>query len=211
MQNNRESRNHLFTFVQNVKTKLRFCTGFELICAMACTDRNSKRITACLLNKLCYFFGACVRRIFRRYFHIIFHTCQCAKLSLYYYIVSMCVLNNLLCNFNILLKGILGSINHNRGETTVDTGLTCLKIRTMIQMQCNRQLRITHNSCFHQLHKVVMVCISTGTFGNLQNNRSLFLSTSLCDTLNDFHVVHIESTYGITALIRFLEHFFCCY
>ena len=56
---------------------------------------------------------------------------------------------------------------------------------------------------------VVSVCTSTLRY--LKDNRAVQLSSCLCNTLNDLHVVNIESTDCVSAIISFLKHFGCCY
>ena len=118
--------------MQHVKAKLRVCAGFEFVCAMACADCDSQGVTACLFNKLRYFLRTGIRGIFSRYLYIVFHACQCAKFSFHYYTVFMRILYHPLCDLDILFKGFGRSINHNGSKSAVDTGLTCLKIRTVI-------------------------------------------------------------------------------
>ena len=76
----------------------------------------------------------------------------------------------------------------------------------MIKMKSDRYLGILLYSCLNQLNKVSMVGISTGTLGNLKDNRAVKLACCLGDTLNDLHVVNVESTNSITAVISLLKH-----
>ena len=68
---------------------------------------------------------------------------------------------------------------------------------------------IFFNSSLYQLQKICMVCICTCSLGYLKDNGALELACRLCDTLNDLHVVYIESADSITAVICLLEHFGC--
>ena len=63
------------------------------------------------------------------------------------------------------------------------------------------------NGGLNQLHQVSMVGIGAGALGNLQNHGSLLLTAGLGDALNDFHVVDVESTDGVAAVVSLLEHF----
>ena len=53
-----------------------------------------------------------------------------------------------------------------------------------------------------------MVCISAGTFGDLENQGRVHFFCRFGNPLNDFHVVHIKSANGVAALVCFFEHFF---
>ena len=124
--------------------------------------------------------------------NFILDTSQSTKLSLYYYAVSMCILNNLFCQSDVVLERFGGSIDHNGSKSAIDTGFAKLKAVTMIQVKCDRDLRVLNNCCLYQFYKVGMVSISSGSFGYLKDNRALQLSSCLSDTLNDLHVVYVE-------------------
>ena len=87
---------------------------------------------------------------------------QRSQLCLYHNAVVMGILHNLLCNFNILGKGLGGSINHNRGKAAVNATLAGFKVRAMVQMQDNRNIRATFHRRFHQLYKIGVIGIGTG-------------------------------------------------
>ena len=134
MKNDRESRKSLNALLKNVETKRRgnkntisiSCTliSCKLVCTMRSTDCDCKRVTACSINELFYFFRTCISFITRLYTNFIFDTSQSTKLCLYYNAVSMCILNNLLGQCNVLLKRLGRSIDHNGCESTIDTGFT---------------------------------------------------------------------------------------
>ena len=54
-----------------------------------------------------------------------------------------------------------------------------------------------------------MVGILTGALGNLQNKRRINFLGCFGDPLNNLHVVDVEGTDGIAAIIGFFKHFFC--
>ena len=197
--------------MQDVETKLRLCAGFELECAMACTNCDSQRVNACLAYELLNLFRLGVRRILCGYVYIILDSGQLSKLCLYYYAVSMCILNNLLCDLDVLLERILGSIDHNGSKSAIDTGLADLEVCAVIQMQSDRNIRILDHRSLNQLSQVSSVRILSCACGYLKDNRGLQLSRCLCDSLYNLHVVHIESADCVAAFICFFEHFCCCY
>ena len=99
-------------------------------------------------------------------------------------------------------------VDHHGGETTVDAGLTNLKALTVIQMESNRQIGVGNGS-LHQLGQIDVLCLLAGAGRHLQNDGRLLQLGSFGDTLNDLHIIDVESTDGVTAGIGFLEHFFC--
>src|SRR5699024_1666103 len=152
-----------------------------------------------------------VRRILCGYVYIVLDSGQLSKLCLYYYAVSMCILNNLLCDLDVLLERILGSIDHNGSKSAIDTGLADLEVCAVIQMQSDRNIRILDHRSLNQLSQVSSVRILSCACGYLKDNRGLQLSRCLCDSLYNLHVVHIESADCVAAFICFFEHFCCCY
>ena len=118
----------------------------------------------------------------------------------------MRVIHNLLGDGDVLLKGFGGGVDHNGGKAVVDAGLAGLKAVAVIQVQYDRQAGLDLGS-LDQLYQVGAVRIGAGAFGNLQDHRGIALLGSLGDTLDDFHVVDIESADRIAAFVRFLKHF----
>ena len=119
----------------------------------------------------------------------------------------MSVFNDLLGDLDVFFKRLGGSIDHNGCETVIDTGLAGLKCITVVKMQADRQTGLD-NCSFNQLYKISTVGISTCAFGNLKDDRSVAFLCSFCDTLDDLHVVDVESTNGVTTVVSFLKHFF---
>ena len=76
----------------------------------------------------------------------------------------------------------------------------------MVQMQADRQAGLDDGG-LHQLHQIGVVGIGPGALGNLKNQRSLQILGGFGDALHDFHVVDVEGTNGIAAVISLLKHF----
>ena len=216
-----ELRQDLGDLVQNVETQLRWnqnailvqgalCRS-ELECAVAGADSDSQGVNTGTGYELLNLLRMGVLGILCGYIYIILYACQLAKLALYYYAVSMSVLYYLLGNSDVVLEGMMGTVNHNGSETAVDAGLAGLKICTMIQMQGNWQLRMNLKSSLYQMYQILMVCILASTCGALQDYRSTQLSSSIGDTLYNLHVVYVECTDSVAALVCLLEHFFSSY
>ena len=77
----------------------------------------------------------------------------------------------------------------------------------MIKVKSDRDLRVLDNGSLYQLNQICVVSICTSSLGYLKNNRAVQLACCFCDTLYDFHVVYVESTDSIAAVICLLEHF----
>ena len=179
----------------------------KLVGAMAGADGDGQGVAAGLGHELLYFLGTGVRGILSGDLHIILHTGQGTQLRLDHHAMVVGVLNDLLGDGNILLEGLGAGIDHHGGETTVDAGLTGLKIGAVIQMQSDGNIGALDHSGLHQLHQIGVVGIGTSALGHLQDQGSLLLLSGLGDALNDFHVVDIEGTDGIPAVIGLFEHF----
>ena len=122
----------------------------------------------------------------------------------------MCIVNDLLCQRDVVFKAMLGTVDHDGREAAVDAGLADLKILAVVQMQSQGQTCLS-NSSLDQLDQIVVLGILSCAGRDLQNDRGLFLCGSFCDALDDLHIVYIEGTDGVAALIGLFKHFFCGY
>ena len=216
MQYDREARQTLDALFQYVETQRRrnqnavlvasALLRSELVCAMGSTDSDCQRVTTGAGNEFLYFFRMGVALVARLNNNFVLDASQSAQLSLDNYAVVMCVLNNLLGQSDVFLERLGGSVDHNGGEAAVDAGLTNLERVAVIQMQSDRDIRVVDNCSLNHLYQIGVVCVSASALGYLQDNRSLQLAGSLRDTLNDLHVVNIESANCVTAVICLLEH-----
>ena len=77
-------------------------------------------------------------------------------------------------------------------------------------MESNGKSRLLFGS-LNKLDKIGMVCIGSCTLGYLENERSIELFCGFGDTLNNLHIVDVESADGVAALISVLKHLSCCY
>ena len=76
----------------------------------------------------------------------------------------------------------------------------------MIQMQGNGKSGF--NLCrLNQLDKISGIGIAHGTGRNLDDHRSTALFCRLCNSLDNLHIVGIEGTDGVAALVGLAEHF----
>ena len=109
---------------------------------------------------------------------------------------------------NVVLKGLGGGIDHNGGEAAVNAGFAEFKRIAMVEVQSNGDLGIELYSSLYQLDKIGMVCVGACALGNLKDDRALQLAGCFRDALDDLHIVDVECTDCISAVIRFGKHFF---
>ncbi len=192
---------------EDIEAELGLCAGLELVCAVAGTDSDCKGVNAGLGYKFFNFFGTGVGGFAFSNYNVVFDTCEGTELTFYYYAVSVSIFNYLFGKVDVILEGMGGAVDHNRGKAAVDAGFAGFEVGAMVKVKNNGNFGAFKNCCFNQFYKVSVVCISTCALGNLKYNGSLFFSAGFGDTLNDFHVVNVESADGVAAFIGFLEHF----
>ena len=115
------------------------------------------------------------------------------------------VLNNLLGNSDVILEGMMRTIDHDRSESAVDASLADLKISAVVKVKSKINARILDSS-LSKRHQILLLSVLSRAGGNLKNNRRLSLSGSLSDRLNDLHIIDVESADSISASVSLLEH-----
>ena len=159
MKNDRESWKFLNDVLQNVETQWRWnkdtflvtCTliSSEFVSTVRSSDSDCKGITSGSVYELFYFFWSGVALMTSLNYYFILDTSQSSKLSLNYCTVSMSILNYLFGQSDVVLKRFGGSIDHNGGKSTIDTGFAKFEAIAVIQMQSDRNIRILSNCCFY--------------------------------------------------------------
>ena len=167
MQYDREAGKSFGYLVQNVKTKLRLLTGFELICAVACSDSDCQGIHACAGHELFYFIRLCVSSICIGYVDCILDTSQSSKLCLYHNASLMGILYDFLRQLDVGLEIVMRTVDHNGSKSAVDTGFADLEISAVIQMKRDGKVRSFHKNSLNQLHQIVMLCVLSCACGYL--------------------------------------------
>ena len=104
-----------------------------------------------------------------------------------------------------LTQGIFDGKRHQTLMGVTGSGKTF----TMIQMETDVQTCVQHSS-FDQFHQISRSCVLSGTGGNLENQGCIFDFCRIHDSLNDFHVVHIESADRIVSCQCLFKHCFAC-
>ena len=208
MKHYRESGQTALDILKNIKAELGIGAGLELVRTVRGADRNCEGVAAGALHKLLNVFGTGVGGVLCADLDLVLDSGKRSQLCLDDDTVVVCILDDLTGKSDVVLKRLRGSVDHNGGKAAVDAGLTKLKAVAVVKMKRNGQTCFD-NSSLHQLHKIGVICIGTGALGHLKDERCIELCCSFGDALNDFHVVDVESSYGVTALIRFLKHFGC--
>ena len=216
VQNDGEAGQTLGDFFQNVETQSGrnqdaflvqgALLGSELVSAVGGADGDGQGVTTGAGHELFDFLGTGVGSSLSGDVDFVFDASQGAQLSLDNNTVIVSVLNDLLGDLDVLLEGLGRSVDHDGSEAAVDAGLAGLEAVAVVQVQSDGNFGALDNSSLNQLHQVGVVGVSAGTLGNLQDNGSLLLLASLGDSLNDFHVVDVESTNSVAAVVSLLEH-----
>lgn len=108
--------------------------------------------------------------------YLVLYTSKYTKLSLNSYVVSVCILNNLLCKSDVLLVRKCRTIDHYRREAHIYTILAELEAISMIKVEndfrslATQFLSILNSTLCHVAEKD-WVGIVAGTLGNLKDHR----------------------------------------
>ena len=136
---------------------------------------------------------------------LVLHAGQGAQLRLHHHAVVVGVLHHLAGQGDILLKGLAAGVDHHGGEAPVHTAFAQLIAVAVVQMQGDGQAGLGLGG-LHQLHEIGVVGVGPGALGDLQDHGGLDLRGGLGDALDDLHVVDVERTDGVAAVIGFFEH-----
>ena len=218
MEHDGESRDTLLDLLKNIKAErgryknavriARALLRRKLKCAVRRADRDSEGVNTRLLDKVLYFLRLRVGSIFCRDIDIVFDTCQLTKLRLDHNAVCMCILGNALSKCHVFCVGEMRAVNHDGGETAIDARLADVKICAVVEVKCDGNI-VDFECCLDEMDEVLMTGVLACTCGDLQNQRRLQLSGGIRNPLDNLHVVDVESTDGISAVVGFLKHFFC--
>ena len=204
VQNDRELRQTAGNLFQNVEAELRLLAGLELVSAVGGADRDRQRVNAGAGYEILNLRRIGVLVILS--LNVVLNAGELAQLSFYDNAVCVRILSNLLCDLDVLLVRHRGAVEHNRGKAAVDAVLAELEGVAVVQMQRDRDIRALDYSSLNHLEQIGVVRVSARALGYLKDNRSLLLLAGLSDTLNDLHIVHVESADGVAAVVGFLEH-----
>ena len=217
VQDDRELRDLLLDLSEDVEAELRRYENavsiarallrFELECAMARADCDSEGVNARLTNEFLNLFRLRVSCLVSSNLYIIFDAGEFAELSFDNDAMLMCISNDFLRALDVLFELVLGAIEHYGREAIIDAGLAGLEIRTMIEVQSDRNI-VDLEGCLDEVTEIRALSVLACASGSLEDNRGIQLCSCFRDTLYDLHVVDVESTDSEAAFVSFLEHFF---
>ncbi len=122
----------------------------------------------------------------------------------------MRVFNHLRGDFDVFGKSVVACVYHNGSEPVLNSRNAEFVGVSVVEMQADGKSAVFHRG-FNQFLEVAGICVFARAGANLKNEGGVFFFACLHDTLYHLHVVHVERAYGVTALIRFAEHFLSVY
>ncbi len=96
-----------------------------------------------LVDEFLHLFGMGVGGVLGGDLDVVLDAGQGAQLGFHHDAVVVGVLDDLLGDLDVLLKGLGGAVDHNGGEAAVDAGLAGLEVRAVVQMQRDGDARGT--------------------------------------------------------------------
>lgn len=103
-------------------------------------------------------------------FYIILDAGELTELSFDNDAMLMGISNDFLRAFDVLFELILGAIEHNGREAIIDAGFAGLEIRTMIEVQSDRNI-VDLKSCLDEVTEIRALGILACAGGSLEDNR----------------------------------------
>ena len=194
---------HLF---QNVKAQPGL--ALELEGAMAGADGNGQTVNAGAGDKLLHLGRIGIAGIVIIDGNGVFHAGQAAQLAFYRNVAVMGVFHYFFREGDVFFKGQVASVDHDAGEPAVDTAFAGFKIRAVIQVDHDGQIRIQDGGLDH-FHQIDVLGIFACACGNLQDQRRVFQFAAFSDPLDDFHIIDVKSANGITAFVCLAKQFPC--
>ncbi len=207
VQHDREPGQALFDFLKDVEAQLRLGAGLELVGAVAGPDGNRQGVAVRPGDEVIDLVRVGVGRVGFGNIDVVLDAGQSAQFGLDHDAAGVGIFDNLAGHLDVLFITVMRAVDHDGGEAAVDAALAELERVAVIQVQGDGQIGLDQGR-LHQLDQVGMVGVFTGAGRNLQDQGGLQVLGRLGDTLDDLHVVDIESTDGVTAFIGFLEHLF---
>ena len=142
---------------------------------------------------------------------LILNTGEDTKLSLDSHVVLVSIVNNLLCQSDILLVRKRGSVNHDRREAQVHAALAELVAVAVVQVKDDLRLLPAQflgifDGTLGHIAEQGLVRVVARTLGDLQDHRGLGLRGGLDNGLELLHVVEIECGDGVTTGDSLSEH-----
>ncbi|MPM98516.1 hypothetical protein SDC9_145704 [bioreactor metagenome] len=168
MEHNGEAGQASANLLQNVKAQLGLLPGLEFVGAVAGADGDGQRVHPGGLHKFLDLVWVGVGGVGGRHLDVVLHPGQTAQLPFHHHAVVVGVFHHLAGELDVILKGMLGAVDHHRGEAAVDAGLADLKALAVVQMHADGQAGVLQSG-IDELHQVNMLGVFAGAGGNLKN------------------------------------------
>ncbi len=180
---------------------------FELESPVAGSDGNCERVYTGAGNEFLNLSGIGEGGIGIGHIDGVLNTGQATQLSLHNHTAVMGIIGHFFGQSNVVLKIEVGTVDHDGRKAAIHAALAKFEAVAVIQMKHNGKAGLL-NSRFHHFYKIGVIGVLAGASADLQDDGSVLFLGRFGDGLDDFHVVHVEGAYGISALISFLEHLF---
>ena len=210
MQDERESGYLLLDLLQDVEAQLRLLTGFELVCAVSCAYCYRQTVYAGAGDELHHVVRVGERAVFVVHVNVVLYARYGAKFALHHDAALVRVGHHFLSDLYVLFELVGGCVYHYGGEAVVHAGLADLRGLAVVQMQGDGDVRgLCRGS--ERADRVFRSDELERAFGKGEYQRSLYAVRACHYSLDYVHAVGVESAYGVTAVVRFFEHFFSRY
>ena len=137
------------------------------------------------------------------------HAGKRAKLGFYDHAARVCVFRNLFGQLYVLVKGQLARVYHDGRKAVVHALLAKLKAVAVVEVQAYRQPAVFDGS-LDELFEINHFRILPRAVAHLKYEGRAALDARLHDALNGFHIVYVERSDGISAVVCFGKHFLAC-
>ena len=209
MQHDREARNALLDFGEDVETDARILARLEFVGAVGGADGDRQRVDAGALDEIFHLFRTGIG--VRSRLDVIFDAGENAEFAFDGDVELVRVFHNLAGFLDVLLIGEMGSVDHDRGEAVVDAALAGFEIRTVIEVKDDRNAFAAGNllsildRALRHVTEQSLVGVFAGPLRDLEDDRGFRFDTGLNDRLHLFHIVEIVRGDRVSALDCLLE------
>lgn len=111
------------------------------------------------------------------------------------------IVHDLAADLHVLLKRIVGGINHHAGEALINALLAQLEAVAVVEVHRDRD-GAQADRRLDELLEINRMGIVPRPLGDLEHHGRLLLLAGLDDGLQQFHVVHVERAQRVLALQR---------
>ena len=167
---------------------------------MCGSDGNCQRSNTCALYEFFCFLRICVGVCLS--LKVVLFTAYLTKLSLTWNVQGCCYVRNSLGLFDIVLKIQFGTVDHHRCVACMHCLHCKFKTAAVVKMKAYRN-RSLGCLCCHDCCVSLNSTIFDRRWCCLDHNRCFQLLSCLDDCFHHFHILCVESSYRISALLCF--------